>query len=519
MNGMSGVGGAVTRCWTTCLGLAAVLATAGALPAWADDQPQWGRRHSRNMVSEEKGLPESFDPKTGANVKWSVRLGSETHSSPVIAGGKVFIGTNNNRPRDPRHKGDRGVLMCLDEKDGRLLWQLVVPKIEGGDPYVDWPRAGICSPPTVEGDRVYAMTSRCEAVCLDIHGMANGNDGPYQDEGTHMAIKGQPAMEPTTLDADIIWLFDLRKEVGVHQNDATHCSPLLHGRFLYINTSNGVDHTHRHNPAPDAPSLIVLDKVTGRLVAQDGEGIGHRVYHCTWSSPALGEVAGRPLVFFAGGDGVVYAFEALRALPPAGKVLKLKRVWRFDCDPTAPKEDIHKYKNNREVGPSNIKSMPVFHKGRVYVTVGGDIWWGKNRAWLKCIDASGTGDITKTGELWSYPVRGHVCSTPAIHSGLAFVADVGRTVHCVEAATGKPCWTHETRGRIWASTLVADGKVYVGTRRGELLTFAASREKKILGKVELGAPISSTPVAANGVLYVATYTRLLAVHSSTRQEP
>jgi len=497
--------------------LSLCLAAAASLPAQADDQPQWGQRYSRNMVSQEKGLPESFDPKTGENIKWSVRLGSETHSTPVVAAGRVFIGTNNDRPRDPRHQGDRGVLLCLDEKDGSLLWQLVVPKIEGGDPYLDWPKAGISSPPTIEGDRVYAMTSRCEAACLDIHGMANGNDGPYQDEGQHMVIQGQPALEATKLDADILWLFDLRKEVGVYQNDATHCSPLLHGQFLYLNTSNGVDRTHRHNPAPDAPSLVVLDKATGRLLARDHEGMGHLTYHCTWSSPALGEVGGRPLVFFGGGDGVVYAFETLRALPPAREVLKLGRAWRFDCDPTAPKKDIHKYKHNREVGPSNIKSMPVFHNGRVYVTAGGDIWWGKPKAWLKCIDASKTGDITETGELWSYPIQRHCCSTPAIHDGLVFVADCGRTIHCVDAETGKPYWTHETRGPMWASTLVADGKLYVGTRRGDFLILAASKEKKVLAAVELGAPISSSPVAANGVLYVATYTHLYAV--AAREKP
>ena len=503
------------KCWTIWLSLATMLATTGALPARADDQPQWGQRYSRNMVSEEKGLPESFDPKTGANVKWSVPLGSETHSSPIIAGGKVLIGTNNHRPRDPRHKGDRGVLLCLDETDGRLLWQLVVPKLEG-DPYLDWPRCGICSPPTVEGERVYAMTNRGEAVCLDVHGMANGNDGPYRDEGKHMALRGRRPMEPAKSDADILWLFDLIGQAGVYQHDATHCSILLHDRFLYINTSNGNDNTHRRNPAPDAPGLIVLDKATGRLVARDHEGTGHLTFHSTWSSPALGEVGGRPLVFFAGGDGVVYAFEALRDLPPAGQVRRLERVWRFDCDPTAPKANIHRYKRNRKVSPSNVKSMPVFHQGRVYVTVGGDLWWGKEKAWLKCIDASKTGDITATAELWSYPLRRHCCSTPAIHNGLAFVADCGRAVHCVDADTGKPYWTHYTRAPMWASPLVADGKVYIGTRRGAFWTLAASKEKNVLGKVELRAPISSTPVAANGVLYVATYNRLYAVRSSTR---
>jgi len=484
-----------------------------ALAAWAGDQPQWGERFSRNMVSPERGLPDSFDPKTGRNVKWSVPLGTATYSSPIVANGCVFIGTNNNRPRDPRHHGDRGVLMCLDEKTGELRWQLVVPKLTATppDPYLDWPNTGLCSPPTIEGDRVYAVTNRYEVACLDIHGLANGNDGPYKDEGRHMTPEGRPPMTPGRLDADIVWLTDLRSAAGIYPHDSAHASILVHGDFLYLNSCNGVDRTHRRNPAPDAPSLVVLEKATGRLVAQDDERIGGKVYHSTWSSPALGVVNGKPLVVFCGGDGVVYGFQALAAAPPAGKVAKLERVWRFDPDPTAPKTDIHKYKHNREIGPSNIKSMPVFRDGRVYVTVGGDIWWGKNKAWLKCFDATKAGDVTATAELWSYDLNRHCCSTPAVAGGLVFVADCGRTVHCVDAATGKAAWTHKARGDFWASPLVADGKVFIGSRRGEFFIFAAQRAKKLLACVQLRGPIHATATAANGTLYVATMTRLYAL--------
>ena len=87
---------------------------------------------------------------------------------------------------------------------------------------------------------------------------------------------------------------------------------------------------------------------------------------------------------------------------------------------------------------------------------------------------------------------------------------VGRTFHCVDAATGQPCWTHELKGEAWASPLVADGKVYLGTRSGAFYVFAASREKKLLSTIDLGQPISSTATAANGVLYVATMIRLYA---------
>src|SRR5690349_20986930 len=125
------------RGWGTLIVMLALCASAG-------DLPQWGQAWSRNMVSDERSLPSSFDPQTGKNIRWSAELGTETHSSPVIAGGRVYIGTNNGHPRDPKHQGDRGVLMCFDEKTGKLLWQLVVPKREE-DVYFDWPKSGISS--------------------------------------------------------------------------------------------------------------------------------------------------------------------------------------------------------------------------------------------------------------------------------------------------------------------------------------------------------------------------------------
>ncbi len=547
------------------LGACAALLCVCFLPSagWSGDQAQWGQAFTRNMVSAETGLVDSFDPATGKNVKWVVPLGSQTWSTPVVAQGRVFIGTNNDVPRDPRHKGDRSVLLCLDEKDGHLLWQLVCPKL-GSDVYLDWTRAGMCSAPTVEGNRVYFITNRGEAVCLDIEGQANGNDGPYKDEAWHMTANGRSSLvargstlvpqdandesgaikDVAALDADIIWLFDIPRQAGTWPHDGAHGSMLIDGDFLYVNTSNGVDNTHKRIRCPDGPSLIVLDKKTGRLVARDYEGIGPRIFHSTWSCPALGVVNGRKLIFFCGGDDVVYAFEPLSAavsspvgwasahadnkdvpgreqhglkpiLPPQTSnsqgVQALRRVWRFDCDPAGPKENVSQYLRNRQVSPSNIKSTPVFFNNRLYVTVGGDIWWGKNQAWLKCIDATKEGDITSTGLLWSRDLKEHCCSTPSVQDGLVYTADCGRQVYCIDADTGKVQWTQETKGDIWASTLVADGKVYIGTNRRDFWILAAGREKKVLCTVVLDSPISSTAIAANGVIYVATMTKLYAL--------
>ena len=495
------------------LGAAWTFLLAGALQAAGADRPGWGQPHTRNMVSDEVNLPASFDPDTGRNVKWVAELGTKTYATPVVAGGCVFVGTNNDRPRNDRHRGDRGVMMCLDEKTGRLKWQLVVPKIPG-DPFRDCPRVGICSSPTVEGNRVYVVTNRAEVLCLDINGQADGNDGPFREEGRMMAPPGGAEVRVTQTDADVLWRLDMRKGgVGMYPHDSAHSAILIDGNYLYLNTGNGVDNTHKRIRSPDAPSLIVLDKRTGTLAAADAERIAPRIFHCTWSSPSLGTAGKRRMIFFGGGDGVLYAFDALGA-GPGQTPTALKKVWWFDCDPAAPKSNIHEYIRNRQVSPSNIKGMPVFHRGRVYVAVGGDIWWGKRKAWLKCVDAGKTGDVTKTAQIWSYELNRHCCSTPSIKDGLVYISDCGRTVHCVDAETGTPYWTHEMRGEMWASTLVADGKVYIGSQRRDFTVLATGKTKRILSSIQLDSEIHASAAAANGVLYIATMRRLYALHRS-----
>lgn len=494
-----GIGPVFTLTWLSAAGW-----VAGA------DQPQLGERFSRKSTSAETGLPERVDPETGLGIRWTAALGSSSYAPAVVADGRVYIGTNNDRPRDPRHKGDRGVLNCLDEADGKLRWQFVVPKI-GGDQYLDWPKVGISSPVTVEDGKVYLLTNRAEVVCLDARGMTNGNDGPFTGEAAHQTPAGEETIPVAPTDADILWVTDLREVAGIWPHDTAYGNPLLHGDFLYVNSNNGVDNTHRVIRKPDAPSLVVLDKKTGRLVAKDDEKIGPRVFHQTYSSPTLGKSDGRTLVCFGGGDGVLYAFEALGKMPPDGRVETLKRAWKFDPDPEAPKTDVHQFTGNREVSPSTILTPPVWVGDRIYLTYGGDLWWGKRQAWLKCLSANQSSDGTATAALWSYPLK-QSCSTAAVAGDLTFVTDTGgKTLNCVETATGKEIWQHPLGAEVWSSPLVADGKVYVGTRRGKLFVFAANREMKLLCETKLDSAISAAASAANGVVYVTTDKTLYAL--------
>ncbi len=464
------------------------------------------------MVSKETNLPSTFDPQSGENIKWTTSLGSHGYATPVIADGKVLIGANNADERDPKHKGDRGVLLCLNELDGSLSWQLVVPRL-GGVRFNDWPMISICSPPTIEGDRVYVLTNRSEVLCLDLNGQSNGNDGPFQGEGWFMAPFGEAKYEVGEKDADIIWSYDMRLELGMSSHDSPHASILLDGDFLYLNTCNAVDDKHLETRSLDAPSLIALDKKTGRLVAKDNEHFGPRIFHSSWSSPALGVIGGERMIFFAGPDGIVYAFEALTGATTRKKtdIQLFRKVWYFDCDPDGPKENIHEYLHNRKESPVNFMGMPVFYKNRIYVTVGGDIWWGKRKSWLKCIDASKHGDITNTGEIWSHSLVNHTTATPAISSGLVYVTDCGKNLHCVDAEDGTSYWTHAMKQDSWSSALVADNKVYVGSKGRDFWILDAGKKKNVLCSVSLDSPIHSTPVVANGTLYIATMNSLYAI--------
>jgi len=503
-----------------------------SLPAGAEDWPQWGGSSVRNMYSSAKGLPDHFvkaksgdikfksgteevDRANVENLKWVAKLGGQSYGNVTVSGGKVFIGTNNENPRDSRHTGDRSILMCLDEKTGELVWQLVIPKLASGK-VNDWESLGLLSSSTVEGDRLYVVTSRCEALCLDVNGMANGNDGPFKDEAKYVVKdlildKGKPnerpapPIEPGPKDADIIWRYDMIDELGVFPHNASDCAPLVVGDLVYVNTSNGQDWTHSNIPSPNSPSLIALDKNTGALMGEDDAKIGPQIFHGQWSSPSTGVVNGRQLIFFGGGNGVCYAFDPKPV--KEGDTSYLKKVWWYDCNPPERK----KFKYPDAEGPSEINATPVFWKNRIYTAVGQDPEHGEGVGIITCIDATKTGDITQTGKIWSYDKIHRSLSTVSITpEGLLFVGDFSGYLHCFDAETGKLYWTHDLKAHIWGSTLVADGKVYIGDEDGDLVVLAASKEKKVLSVTNLGAPVYSTPVAAGGVLYISSNTHLFA---------
>lgn len=524
------------RASLACGALLLVLSCAAA--ARAGDWPQWGGGDVRNMCSPEKGIPARFDPgkrkrdrlgvdvASAKNVVWVSRLGSENYSSPTISQGRVIIGTNDETLEDPRYQPTTGgVLMCFDEKTGEIKWQLVVPRLEIDRAKVsedfDDMNLGICSTATVEGNRVYIVSNRCEVICLDLHGQANGNDGPFQDEATFSVPENGKPVEIRPTDADILWRFDMIRDLPVFPHDAANCSVLIHGDYVYVGTANGV--YDGKVVLPTAPTLIALDKKTGKFIARDDGHISAKVFHGQWSSPTMITVGGKQQIVYGAGDGWCYGFEPLEGPPESGQ---LKELWRFDCNPPNYRErggQVIDYwalvrgkakdfiQDGQLMSPSEVIGSPVVYNNRVYVTIGQDPLHGRGKGALACIDPSrGTGDITAVGKVWQYQEIGRSLSTVSVDKGLVYAAEHAGKIHCLDAETGAVHWIHDTSDEIWSSTFVADGKVYVGTRRG-LTVLAASPEKRHITDIRLGSAVWSVPSVANGVLYVASQKNLWAV--------
>ena len=165
------------------------------------DWPQWGGTREKNNVPGVKNAPTEwnigkFDRRTGdwdntkaVNINWYGNLGSQTYGNPVIAGGQVYVGTNNGAGHLKRFPSevDLGCLLAFDEETGEFLWQHSSEKLITGRVH-DWPLQGICCAPLVEGNRLWFVTSRGEVRCVDTEGFYDGeDDGPVTDEVAFVA--------------------------------------------------------------------------------------------------------------------------------------------------------------------------------------------------------------------------------------------------------------------------------------------------------------------------------------------
>jgi outer membrane protein assembly factor BamB len=338
----------------------------------------------------------------------------------------------------------------------------------------------VASSPLVEGNRLYYTSNRGVVWCLDIKGFSDGNAGPMTDEkltGPH--------------DADAIWSFDMMEEVGSYPHNLSNSSPVVFGDLVFVSTANGQDESHVNIPSPKAPSIIAINKNTGKLVWEDNS-VGNRILHGQWSTPSVGKIGGVDQVVSAQGDGWVRGYEVLTG----------KKLWEFD---TNPKDAVWPKTRNEVIG------TPVIYDNKVYIANGQDPEHGEGVGHLYAIDATKRGDITKEGLVWQYDKIRRSISTASIADGLVYIPDFSGFLHCLDAKTGQVYWTHDVFAAVWGSTMVIDGKVYLGDEDGDVVVLEAGKTKKVITETNMGSAVYATVVPAHGRLFVNNRNQLFAL--------
>lgn len=498
------------------LALVLMVLANGTSPAWPGDWPMWGRDQTRNLISPEKNPPADWQierkddqgkvVKEARNIKWSVQLGSITHGHPILSDGLLWLSTNNSQPRDPLLKRDAGVLMCFRASDGQFLWQHVTPRLT--ETTEDWPW-GTVSVPLVEGDHLWFTTNRCETICLDIGPLRRGEGVPK-----------------------VVWTVDQIKEFGIvpYSGGMGFLPPggvAQHKDWLYAIANNGAqfdqDTKIRKVRKPAAPSLLCLNKATGKLVWQDNSP-GKNIQEGQWSTPLVAEVKGRAQVIVGQGDGWLRSFD-----PATGKLL-----WQCDLNPKGSVSEPGGKRNS-------IVATPVLYGDRVYLGMGQHP--ANNTGWsrLFCIDPTKDGDISpeldaeggkgkpnpNSGIVWhtggAVPKEldkdlaergylfGRTVTNCVIHEGLLYAAEIDGYCHCFDALTGKHYWVHDLKEAVTGSPTWIDSKVYLTTDFGNLWILTAGREKKAPRTMDINHAAFCAPIFHRGVLYIATSHQLHAI--------
>ena len=235
-----------------------------------------------------------------------------------------------------------------------------------------------------------------------------------------------------------------------------------------------------------------MNKKTGKLVWEDNSP-GEKILHGQWSSPAVGKIGDVVQVVIGQGDGWVRGYEALTG----------KKLWEFDTQPQGLRLAEDAQRGDQHAGHST--------KNVVYIANGQDPEHGEGVGHLYAIDATKRGDITETGRVWHYDKIRRSISTGAIYNGILFYCRLLRFLHALDVKTGKPFWTHDMFAAVWGSPMVIDGKVYLGDEDGDVAVLARRQEAKLIAEINMGSSVYSTPVPANGTLFIVNRNELFAL--------
>lgn len=469
---------------------AAKLAMLGALvvtaPVAAQEVPlQWYANASRNMVVPARDLPDHLGDD---NRLWQTKINRGAFFNiPTFVGDRILCGMSAKSLPERESRG--AGLLCLSADSGEVIWQAYLSIHAGG--------YGLSDVPLVDDERIYVRAGG-ELICLDMDGQE-------------------------------IWRNREATREYFHSMHGPNGTGLIIGDYWWIPTSYalGSDDGNWESTGierPFHPSIVVLNKHTGQLVAQDASVLGP-FQHGQWASLSSGVVGGKRLVFYGTADGYMRAYAAPDRFPSEA-VSTLEEVWRCDVNPIeyrtmedgTPMPYAAYMAGPRDIGPCEIIAAAVFHDGLLYVAMGRDKAYGvadgKRRigdGGIVCIDPAGTGDVTATHKRWTNTNINRTFCTPSIVDGLLFVATHAGYVHCLDVKTGEELWKEDVNATVWNySQVVADGKLYVHNEYKDFFILKADREGGVLFHKQQDSMNNPEVGITHGMIIVGTQKTITA---------
>lgn len=241
--------------------------------------------------------------------------------------------------------------------------------------------------------------------------------------------------------------------------------------------------------AKPAHRFVAFDKRNGQPVWFEGTRL--LPYDTTYSSPVLAVVAGQVQMVFASGDGGVHAFE-----PRTGR-----RIWTYN------------------VSARGINTTPLVVGNTVYCGHSEENIDSNKMGALFAIDATQTGDISGSGEIWRVQEWFVGKSSPLYLDGRLYAAEDKGTLLVVDAETGRQIAAEKLRGPMRSSLLYADGKIFACTENGIWWTFKPTQEgveTVFRARLSIGQ-LNGSPLVSHGRMYVPTSRALYCIGREDRQ--
>jgi outer membrane protein assembly factor BamB len=299
-------------------------------------------------------------------------------------------------------------------------------------------------------------------------------------DGKHVwVVSGNGVVSCFDLQGKETWKFSLPEKFGrLGLQHGYGSSPLLLDGKLIVQVLHGM--------RTDDPSyLVALDASTGAVawrVERPTDAVNESPD--AYTTPAVLEVNGKKQIVVLGGDYVTGHDAETGA-----------EVWRSGG------------LNPRKARDYRIVPSPTVRDGIIFAPT--------RQTPLLALKVGGKGDITESHRLWSFTGKAAPdVPTPITDGTWFYMVDDAGQMTCLKAQTGETIWGPEDLGvgRVTASPILADGKIYVISETAETAVLEAGPEYKLLAKNALdGSYTLSTPAAAGNELFVRTANHLYCI--------